>query len=379
MNKALKFFCVFLLFTFLGVPNVNALQESGAGSSEEENQIDILGKVSNHYYWDLSPIGGKLELPRIFLYNSSLFAYSSTTSAINSGDGFTDEYYLEHDTKTKNGKIKPVSYHVVPKEGHMTMDLSISTHLLFFWFSALLTLLIFGILARRYKKGIGRDTAPKGAFHNMFEVFFIFIRDDVARPGIPGDHYKRFVPYLASAFFFIAFMNLLGLVPWGTSSTADITVTASMALMTFIITQVNGSKDHWKHVFWFPGVPLPVKFIMMPIEFIGLFTKPFALAIRLFANMLSGKVLVYSVIGLIFIFANLFGATIAYSTSIIWVLFSVFIYIIKAFVALLQAYIFVMLSALFIGMAMESHEDHGEHENEEEEVYSESGSAVQTA
>jgi len=373
MKKALQFFCVFLLLASFSAPDAVAAEESDAGASEEENQIDILGKVSNHYYWNLSPVGGKLELPRIFLYDGGLYAYSSTTAAINSGDGFTDQYYLDHEPKTRNGKLKPVSYHVVPKEGHMTMDLSISTHLLFFWFSALLTLIIFGILARRYKKGIGRDMAPKGAFHNMFEVFFIFIRDDVARPGIPGDHYKKFVPYLASAFFFIAFMNLLGLVPWGTSSTADITVTASMALMTFIITQINGSKDHWKHVFWFPGVPLPVKFIMMPIEFIGLFTKPFALAIRLFANMLSGKVLVYSVIGLIFIFANLFGASIAYSTSVIWVLFAVFIYIIKAFVALLQAYIFVMLSALFIGMAMESHDEH------EEEHSSEANAAVQAA
>lgn len=372
MAQTLRLLLVFLLLTLIGTQKANAAEEP---EGSEENQIEILSKVSNHYYWNLKPVAGKLELPRIFLYNGSLYAYSSTTAAINSGDGFTDEYYLEHAPKTTEGKLKPVSYHVVPKEGQLTMDLSISTHLLFFWFSALLTLLIFGVLARRYKKGIGKETAPKGAFHNMFEAFFLFIRDDVARPSIPGeDNYKKFVPYLASAFFFIAFMNLLGLVPWGTSSTADITVTASMAIVTFIITQINGSKDHWKHVFWFPGVPFLVKLIMMPIEFIGLFTKPFALAIRLFANMLSGKVLVYSIIGLIFVFANLFGATIAYSTSIIWVLFAVFIYLIKAFVALLQAYIFVMLSALFIGMAMESHDEH-----EHEEAHDKMDTAVQTA
>lgn len=364
MTQAVRRFLVFLVFFAVAVPSLKAAETPG---EKDENQIDILAKVSNHYYLNFKPLlSEKVELPRIFLHQGGLNFYPSTTAAINSSDGLTDEYYLEHEPIIENGVLQPVTYNVVPADGgSITLDLSISSHLLFFWLSGIITLLIFIPIARKYKSGIGRDTAPKGAFQNLMETFFIFLRDNVAKPGLGEQHYKRFFPYLATAFFLIAFMNLLGLLPWGTSSTADITVTASLALLTFLITQFSGTKEHWKHVFWFPGVPFMVKLIMMPIEFIGLFTKPFALAIRLFANMLSGKVLVYSVIGLIFIFANLFGASVAYSTSIVWILFTVFIYIIKAFVALLQAYIFVMLSSLFIGMAVEDHEHEHDHEHAE--------------
>lgn len=331
-----------LLLTF-SIHFVYASEAAPEQSKQEEgSQIDILSKVQNHYAWDLTPLPfGEVELPRIFLYDGQLYAFASTTAAVAS------ETFTMRD------------HQIVPADGgHITLDLSISTHLLFFWFSAILTMLIFIPLAQRYRKGIGRKTEPKGVFHNMFEVTFEFVRDEIARKNIGEEHYKRFVPYLATAFFTIAFMNLLGLLPWGTSSTADVTVTASLALLTFILTQVNGSKDHWRHVFWFPGVPVWVRFIMMPIEFIGLFTKPFALAIRLFANMLSGKILIFSIIGLIFVFDSMFGSVIAYGSSIVWIAFAVFIYIIKAFVALIQAYIFVILSALFIGMAMEEHGDH---------------------
>lgn len=331
----------------------------------DKNQVDILGKVQNHYYLSFKPLG-KVELPRIFIHHGELYVYGSTTAAINSGDGFTDEHYLEHEPQYKEGKLKPVTYHVVPEDGsHMTLDLSISSHLVFFWISALITFLIFIPLANKYKRGVGTETEPKGAFQNVFEILFVFIRDDIAKASIGENKYKKYVPYLATAFCMIAIMNLMGLVPWGTTSTADITVTASLAFITFVLTQFNASKDHWKHVFWFPGVPTWVRFIMMPIEFVGLFTKPFALAIRLFANMMSGKILIYSIIGLIFVFANLFGPVVAYTSSIVWIGFAVFIYVIKAFVALLQAYIFVMLSALFIGMAVEEHE----HEHELEHAH----------
>jgi F-type H+-transporting ATPase subunit a len=327
-------------------------------SSNDENQVDILGKVQNHNYLSFKPFG-KIELPRIFLYEGELFFYGSTTSAINSGGGFTDEYYEEHKPIVEAGVIQPVTYHVVPEHGgHITMDFSISTHLLFFWISALITMAIFIPMARKYKRGVGRDTEPRGAFQNLFEILFEFIRDDIAKASIGEEKYKKYVPYLATAFCTIAFMNLLGLLPWGTTSTADLSVTVTLAFLTFMLTQFNASADHWKHVFWFPGVPFFVKVIMFPIEFVGLFTKPFALAIRLFANMLSGKILIYSIIGLIFVFGNLFGPVAGYGSSILWVAFAVFIYIIKAFVALLQAYIFAMLSALFIGMAVEEHAEH---------------------
>jgi len=331
---------VVLLLVVIGAHNAFG---SEAANNEDENQVDILGEVQNHYVWSFAPFG-ELELPRILLYKGHLYFYSSTEEA------------AESDVFTLNG------HDLVPADGgHVTLDLSISTHLIFFWLSALITFLIFIPLARRYKEGIGKETEPKGIFHNLFEVFFVFIRDDVAKANIGEKHYRKFVPYLATAFFLITFMNLMGLIPWGTAATADVSVTASLALLTFVFTQWNASKDHWKEVFWFPGVPTWVRFILMPIEFVGLFTKPFALAIRLFANMLSGEILIFSIIGMIFLFGNMFGPLAGYGSSVIWIAFTVFIFVIKAFVSLLQAYIFVMLSALFIGMAMEEHEHAVEH------------------
>lgn len=329
---------LFVVFLFIAIGTQNALGSESEAAGKNENQVDILSHVQNHYSWDFAPFG-ELDFPRILLYDGQLYAYASTEAAAES-----DVFELD-------------GHELVPAHGgHITLDLSISMHLVFFWLSAILTMLVFIPMARRYKRGVGRKTEPRGAFQNIFEVFFVFVRDEVARQNIGEEHYRKFVPYLMTAFFTIAFMNLLSLLPWGTASTADVTVTGALAIITFVITQINGSKDHWRHVFWFPGVPVWVRFIMMPIEFVGLFTKPFALAIRLFANMLSGKILIFSIIGLIFVFANMFGPAIAYGSSIIWVAFAVFIYIIKAFVALLQAYIFVMLSALFIGMAIEEHE-----------------------
>ena len=157
-------------------------------------------------------------------------------------------------------------------------------------------------------------------------------------------------------------MNLFGLLPWGVATTADLTVTATLAAITFFITQWNGSKDHWQHVFMFPGVHPAMRIILTPVEILGLFTKPFALAIRLFANMLSGKIMIVCILGLIFIFTDIFGPAVGLSSSVFWVGLTALLYILKAFIALLQAYIFTLLSAVFIGMAVEEH--HHEHESE---------------
>lgn len=335
-------------------------EAAGKAENSDNNTVDVLDKLANHYYLDFKPIpNGKIELPRIFIADGELYFYGSTTAAINSGDGFTDEYYLENEPKTSSGKIKPVTYHVVMADGSSpSFDFSLSSHLVFFLFSGILLGAVAIPLKGKYVRGVGRDTEPRGTFQNMMETFVIFIRDEVTIANIGEKKYKTFAPYLLTAFFMILFMNLFGLLPWGVSSTADVTVTAALATTTFLVTQIFANKDHWKHVFWFPGVPVVIKIIMIPVEFIGLFTKPFALAIRLFANMASGKVLIFSIIGLIFIFFNLYGSAIAYSTSVIWIAFALFIYVIKVVVAFLQAYIFVMLSALFIGMATAEHEDH---------------------
>jgi F-type H+-transporting ATPase subunit a len=333
----------------------------------DNKQVDVLDKLSNHYYLDFKPIG-KIELPRIFWDVDGVSIYRNSTSALKSGK-YVDTYYEENGL---DAEANPVSYDLVRTDGmENKIDFSLSSHLIYFWFAGFL-LMGFAIpLTRRYNSGVGKDSEPRGTFQNMMEVFIIFVRDEIALANIGPKKYLRFTPYLITAFFMILFMNMFGLMPWGVSSTADVTVTAALAVVTFVITQFNGSKDHWLHVFWFPGVPAWIRFILTPVEIIGLLTKPFALCIRLFANMASGKVLIYSIIGLIFIFSGLFGDGVAWGTSWIWVLFALFIYIIKTVVAFLQAYIFTMLSALFIGMAVAEHEhehDHHDHDDHESEI-----------
>lgn len=387
VTPQLRIFAV--LLTLVSLPQVIVAQDSltakpdqqlvtheetvHASAPAESNTVDVLDKLANHYYLDFKPSPlGKIELPRIFYSSANgLEFYTSTSEAIASGL-WEDDHGMKVD---KNGKLKPASYHISPTPAHPAyevneagvkqhsfLDFSLSSHLVFFWLAGFLTLGLFYAQARRYKSGVGRTTAPAGGLQNLLEILVIFIRDEVAKPNIPGKHLK-FTPYLLTAFFMVLFMNLFGLVPWGVSSTADVTVTAVLALVTFLVTQLSASKDHWAHVFWFPGVPAWIRIILTPVEIIGLFTKPFALCIRLFANMASGKVLIYSIIGLIFVFYNLFGSGIAYGTSWLWVLFALFIFVIKVVVAFLQAYIFTMLSSLFIGLAVAEHH-HEEHAHE---------------
>lgn len=338
MLQAFRRVLVTLLIFLFVAPMVKAAQ---SGGEESDSPIDVMGKVVDHHY--LSLPGTELHLPRILLADGEWFFYWSTEDAIASGNFVEEDHAL-----------------VAAGGGEITLDLSITSHLMYVWFGVLLTLWLTLAMARRYKRGAGRETEPKGWFQNLFEIVFVFVQDEIARQNIPEDKYRKFVPYLFAVFVAITFMNLFGLLPWGVTATADITVTGILALITFIITQWNGSKDHWEHVFWFPGVPPLMRVILTPIEIIGLFTKPFALAVRLFANMLSGKIMIISILGLIFIFTEVFGITAGLGVSVFSVGLTAVLYILKAFVGVLQAYIFTLLSAVFIGMAAEEHEHHEE-------------------
>lgn len=319
---------------------------SGAVAAEKQSQdseepvIDVMGKVQDHNY--VTVVGYDIPLPRILFVEGSYLPkiYSSTYAAVESGE-FNElpGYVLESST-----------------DSEIVLDMSITSHLVYFWIAIILTLWVTIAMARRYRKGIGRETEPTGWLQNLFELTFVFVRDEIARTNIPENKYEKFVPYLFAVFIAISFMNLFGLLPWGVTATADITVTAILATFTFILTQWNGSKDHWAHVFWFPGVPGAMRVILTPIEILGLFTKPLALAIRLFANMLSGKIMIICILGLIFIFTEFFGSVFGVGSSFVVVPLTVALYVLKAFVGILQAYIFTLLSAVFIGMAAEEHE-----------------------
>jgi F-type H+-transporting ATPase subunit a len=359
---------------------------SQGAASEDSEDLDAVHHVADGYYLDFSPIG-KIELPRIFLLRREdgglgLAVYASTTSAVASG-AYAVEFEesgqpapesaagdaggeSEDSAETADAGVDadPLDGRLVARQGQIVVDLSITRHLVFAWLGALIVILVFVTLARRYNRGVGRETAPKGLLHNMFEALFIFVRDEIARPNL-GDKADRFVPYLATAFFFILTCNLVGLVPFGATATANISITAVLAAFTFVITQFSASRDHWLHLFGPPGTPFLVRIILFPVEFMSLFTKPIALAIRLFANMTAGHLVILSLIGLIFTFAKLFGDVGGFGIAPVSVAFALGIYLLELLVASIQAYIFAMLSALFIGMAIEEHGHDDAHGHDE--------------
>jgi F-type H+-transporting ATPase subunit a len=227
------------------------------------------------------------------------------------------------------------------------IDISITRHVVFMWLAAILLTYVFIRVAKSYQNSL----VPKGST-NFWEVFIVFVRDEIAKPTI-GKGYEKFLPYLLTAFFFILFGNFLGLIPFSATFTSNIAVTATLATMSFLVIQLGGIRNNG-FLGYFKGliphgVPVFLLPIMIVVEVLGLFTKPFALAIRLFANMTAGHIVIYALISLIFVMQS-------YLISPVSVGMALFIYSLEVLVALLQAYIFTMLSSLFIGMAV--HQEH---------------------
>ena len=234
-----------------------------------------------------------------------------------------------------------------PVNASKPWDFSITKNVAAMFLTVILMLLFFTSLARHHKKNAH---APKG-FNNILETLVIFVRDDIAIPQLGEKRYMKFMPFLLSVFFFIWITNLLGLLPGAANVTGNIAVTVSLGLFTLALILINGNKDFWKHTLWMPGVPTFVKPILAVVELAGVFIKPIALMIRLFANITAGHIIILSLIGLIFILENAGIAGVS-------VPFALFITVLELLVAFLQAFIFTMLSALFIGMAVEEHEHH---------------------
>jgi F-type H+-transporting ATPase subunit a len=211
---------------------------------------------------------------------------------------------------------------------------------------AILILLIMNAVARFYKKN--GPVAPKG-LAKYLEVLIVMVRDDVAKSNIGEHKYKKYVPYLLTVFFFIFINNLLGLVPFlpgGANLTGNLTVTLFLAVATLLVTVFSGNRNYWGHIFAMPGVPKPLLIIMIPIELVGVLTKPFALMVRLFANMTAGHIIILALVSIIFINQNAAWGGLSVPMAL-------FISVLELLVAFLQAYLFVMLSALFIGAAVE--------------------------
>ncbi len=290
-------------------------------------------------------------LPVIF-YDQANGLHAMMSSAFHHGEEVVESkggyYKLFHEKIYKtdaSGTINLDEAHHPTNE--KVLDLSITKSVLMIVVVSLLMIFIFGGIARSYRNSL----VPSGA-GKILEPLILFIRDDIAKPNI-GPKYKKYMGYLLTIFFFILFLNIFGLLPFGINVTGNIAITAALAIFTFLITQFTANKTYWQHIFWMPGLPWPMKIVMMPIEIIGMFIKPFALLIRLFANMTAGHIVIMSLIAMIYVFKNVIaGVAFPFLTFVL--------YLLEILVAFLQAYIFTMLSAVYFGMANEEHAHEGE-------------------
>jgi len=233
---------------------------------------------------------------------------------------------------------------------HKTLDFSITKSAFGLIVIGLLMLLWFSKLARQYKT----KKVPTG-FGRVLEPLVLYVRDEIAKPNIGEKHYRRFTGYLLTVFFFIWILNLAGLTPLGFNVTGQIAVTACLAIFTLVIYTISGNKAYWMHMLWMPGVPVLIRPVLAIIELAGaLLIKPFSLLVRLFANITAGHVVMMSLIAIMFTLKESMGVVGATFLSSV---LSFLIILIEVLVAFLQAYIFTMLSALFIGMAVEEHAD----------------------
>lgn len=341
----LRFLGLFLLLT-LTFP---ALAQEEPGQTEEGETAFILHHVQDEHQWHLATIGHThvtIPLPII------LYSPERGLDVFMSGNFFDEA----HEPQPYRGYMIDEHNHVVATEPGVTVyDFSITKNVAALFISIALMLIIFLSIAGRYQSK-GGQAVPRG-LQSFFEPIIIFIRDEIAIPNIGKHKYRKFMPYLLTLFFFIWFSNLLGLFPGAANLTGNIAVTFVLAVLTFLYTNLNGNKDYWKHVFATPGVPKPLLPILVPVEFIGLFTKPFSLMIRLFVAITAGHIVILSLIALPFLF-NSFAVGVGSSILI------VFVNIIEILVATIQAYVFTLFSAMYIGAAVAEHH-HDEHAEEE--------------
>jgi len=339
--------------------------DSGHGEATEEefNATEyILEHVSDSHDWHIltKKDGHHVAVPLpVILYSkhsgfhvfmSSMIAHGHMHEGFQMGHGSIEVFNKDGETveKSLNGKIIEVDEHGDMVEAGLPLDFSITKNVFMMMLSVIILLWVFLSLARAYKKmGISE---PKGLM-GFIEPVIVFIEEDVAIPNIGEDQYYKYMPYLLTIFFFVLLNNLMGLIPFfpfGANVTGNIALTMVLAVFTFIITTFSGNRSYWQHIFNTPGVPVWLAPIMIPVEIIGMFTKPFALMVRLFANITAGHIIVLSLISMIFIFKSIFMSV----PSLVMVIFMDFIELLVAF---LQAYIFTLLSALFIGLAMPEH------------------------
>ncbi|MDC0014948.1 F0F1 ATP synthase subunit A [Flavobacteriales bacterium] len=349
VNKVqrISFLLLLVFSSIIGFSSDHAVEKSGEKTKEEikkEIKETIKHHLQDSYIFEITH-GVSFPLP-VILFDGGIHVFSG--GKFNHGHDVVESkgnfYKLDHGKIYKTDAAGTINYDA---EHHATnarpFDFSITKNVFILLVMSAFLFFLFTRMAKKYK-----STLNPGGSAKFLEPIVVFIRDEIAIPNIGEKHYKKYLNYLLTIFFFIWFLNLAGMTPLGISVTNNIAITSALAICTFVITTFTGNKNYWAHIFWMPGVPIPMRILLAPIELLGIFIKPFALMIRLYANMTAGHVVMMSIIGLIFVFKNYFatGAFIG---------LSIFLSVLELLVAALQAYIFTMLSSLYFGAAKQDH------------------------
>lgn len=326
-----------LLFVFGLSVSARASEAQDEGKEFNASEV-ILHHVMDDHIWHLwDGHYGTIYLPVIVYSSEKGFDIFSSSN-------FYDEH---HNVVEYNGYRLDHNHIYIAGTDKQVLDLSITKNVMMLFINAALLLIIFLTVAKGYKKNKGK--APSG-LQSFFEPVILFVRDEVVKPNI-GHHYEKFLPYMLTLFFFILFGNLLGLLPGAGNLTGNIAITFTLAVLTFLITNFSANKHYWAHIFWTPGVPLPLRLIILPVEIVGIFTKPISLMIRLFVAITAGHIVLLSLICLVFIFRS-------YWVGVGSTVMVLFISLIELLVAGIQAYVFTLFSSLYIGMAIADNEHH---------------------
>lgn len=357
-------FAVSILFAKSSEPAVSE-NHSETEKSESYNPVPMImhhiADAHEIHFWGEGENSVSVPLPVILWTNNGLVSFMNSEFhhddaghhvVEKKGMKFTKAHgkiYYANENADSHG-----SYISHDEDGHSEnskpLDFSITKSVVGIFVTMIILLLVFTSVARSYKTNGGIPKKLTG----WMEPLVVFVRDDIAKENIGEAKYKKFVPFLLSIFFFILVLNILGLTPLGFNVTGNIAVTLVLALVTLFVTLKSANKNYWGHIFN-PPVPGALKPLMIPIEIVGIFTKPFALMIRLFANITAGHIVILSLISLIFVAQAGSGTGMAWAVSPAAFALTLFIFVLEVLVAFLQAYIFTLLTALFVGMSVEEH------------------------
>ncbi len=371
----------FSVFLILFSASVSAQQNSlkkEAKPGFDAKEIIFGHVLNNHDFHIIDFVGDNgvkhpvsIPLP-VILYSKQRGLTAFMSSRFHHGEKNYDNYMMLTSEKIDELKLDPTKYSAqdivaindngIIDPSVRIYDISLTRNVVQMFIALALFTWVMLIIANKYKFGQGVSSAPKGS-QSLLEPVITFVRDEVAKPNL-GTSSDKYLPFLLTIFFFILINNIIGLIPGSANVTGNIAFTAVLGIISFVVILFSSDKHYWGHIFNPPDVPLGVKFILVPVEFISVFIKPFALIIRLFANMVAGHIIIICLISLIFIFGNM-NKFAGWGTAPFSVAFTIFIYFIEVLVAFIQAFIFAMLTAVFIGQAIEGkqHQHDQKHED----------------